>query len=77
MCVKAMTVNRALCALCALFGILLIGGAFIVPRAYGLQKLPILLLLLVLLLINFFSKKTSVGMSKPIVFFSIFAACWL
>ena len=71
---KAMTVNRALCALCALFGILLIGGAFIVPRAYGLQKLPILLLLLVLLLINFFSKKTSVGMSKPIVFFSIFAA---
>lgn len=44
------------------------------PRAYGLQKLPILLLLLVLLLINFFSKKTSVGMSRPIVFFSIFAA---
>ena len=68
---RTMTVNRALCAI---FGALLIGGAFIVPRAYGLQKLPILLLLLVLLLINFFSKKTSVGMSRPIVFFSIFAA---
>lgn len=71
MCLLAMTVNRALCAL---FGILLIGGAFIMPRAYGSQKLPILLLLLVLLLINFFSKKTSVGMSRPILFFFIFAA---
>lgn len=68
---KAMTVNRALCAI---FGALLIGGAFIVPRAYGLQKITILMLLLALLLINFFSKKTSVGMSRPIVFFSIFAA---
>lgn len=68
---KAMTVNRALCAI---FGALLIGGAFIVPRAYGLQKFTILMLLLALLLINFFSKKTSVGMSRPIVFFSIFSA---
>lgn len=68
---KAMTVNRTLCAL---FGILLIGGALIVPRAYGLQKLSILLILLVLLLVNLFFKKTSVGMTRPIVFFTIFAA---
>lgn len=66
-----MTVNRALCAI---FGALLIGGAFIVPRAYGLQKLPILVLLLILLSINLFSKKASAGMARPILFFSIFAA---
>ncbi|WP_293600693.1 O-antigen ligase family protein [Polynucleobacter sp. 39-46-10] len=68
---KAMTINRALCVL---FGILLIGGAFIVPRAYGLQKLPILLLLLALPLVDLFSKKSSVGMARPILFFSMFAA---
>ena len=67
-----MIVSRALCAI---FGALLIGGAFIMPRAYGLQKLPILLLLLLLLLlVNFISKKASVGMARPILFFSIFAA---
>jgi O-antigen ligase len=66
-----MTINRFLCQL---FGILLIGGALVVPRAYGMQKLSILMVLLALILFSFFIKKTSVLIWRPIVFFVIISA---